>query len=150
MINNQEILLNTVEDALAAWNRKDAKAFSEYFVEDAEFTDVVGQLMSTRTEIERLHHQPFSTVLKNAQLETKEIRVKKIRSDVASVDVKWETTGHTKPDGTPLPPRYGLLHLVVIEDPATPSQSNQWRIAVAHNVDYTATYGSQDAREVAK
>jgi len=145
MIKNQEMLLNTVEDALAAWNRKDAKAFSEYFVEEAEFTDVVGQLMSTRTEIERLHRQAFSTVLKNAQLETKEIRVKAIWLDVASVDVKWETTGHTKPDGTLLPPRHGLLHLVVIEDHATPSQSNQWRIAVAHNADYTATYSAGDS-----
>jgi len=95
MIDNQALLLKTVEDALAAWNRKDAKAFSEYFTENAEFTDVVGQLMPNRAEIERLQTQPFITVLKKAQLETKEIRVKAIRSDVASVDIKWETTRHT-------------------------------------------------------
>lgn len=73
MINNQSMLVST-------------KAFSEYFTEDAEFTDVVGQLMPNRTEIERLHIQPFTTVLKNAHLQTKEIRVKAIRSDVASVE----------------------------------------------------------------
>ncbi|MBW4694247.1 MAG: SgcJ/EcaC family oxidoreductase [Lyngbya sp. HA4199-MV5] len=116
MINNQSKLISTVEDALVAWNRKDAEVFSEYFTDDAEFTDVVGQRMTGRTEIERLHAQPFSTVLKNAQLQTKEIRIKAVRSDVASVDVAWETMGHTKPDGSPIPPRHGLLHLVVVEN----------------------------------
>ncbi|WP_162182900.1 YybH family protein [Neosynechococcus sphagnicola] len=152
MIDNQALLLKTVEDALAAWNRKDVKAFSEYFTENAEFTDVVGQLMPNRAEIERLHTQPFTTVLKKAQLETKEIRVKAIRSDVASVDIKWETTGHTKPDGTLLPSRYGLLHLVAVEtgDCAISKQEMCSKFAVAHNVDYTATYRAREAKAVAK
>jgi len=152
MVGNQEMLLDTIEAALTAWNSKDAKKFSEYFTEDAEFTDVVGQLMPNRTEIERLHIQPFSTVLKNAHLQTQEIRVKEIRADVASVDIRWTTTGHEKPDGTPLPQRHGLLHLIAVgsADRTASSQKNHWQIAVGHNVDYTSTYGFQDAKAVAQ
>lgn len=152
MIDDQEALLNTLKAALAAWNSKDAKQFSEYFAEDAEFTDVVGQVMLNRTEIERLHIQPFSTILKNANLQTQEIRVKEIRTDVASVDIRWTTTGHRKPDGTPLPQRHGLLHLIAVRRNGYTASSpeNDWQIMVAHNVDYTSTYGFQDAKEMAK
>lgn len=45
MADDQETLLDTIKAALAAWNFKDAKKFSEYFTKDAEFTDVVGQVM---------------------------------------------------------------------------------------------------------
>lgn len=141
---NQAVVEKVVTDALTAWNQKDPKAFASFFAEDAEFTDVVGQLMLGRSEIERLHVPPLTTVLKHAHLQAQELRMKAIRPDVVSVDVKWETTGHTKPDGTPLPPRHGLLHLIVAEN------GEQWEIAVAHNADYTATYGFQDAAKVAQ
>lgn len=143
-IADQEAVEQVVVAALAAWNRKNAGEFASVFIEDAEFTDVVGQLMPGRAEIERLHIPPLTTVLKNAHLHMQEMRIKAIRPDVASVDVKWETTGHTKPDGSPLPPRYGLLHFVIVKD------ENKWAVAVAHNADYTATYGFQDAAKVAQ
>lgn len=140
--SDKESVQSLVVEALEAWNRKDAKAFSEYFIEDAEFTDVVGPLMPRSSEIERLHIPPLSTVLKKAHLQVQELRIKAIRHDVVSVDVRWETTGHTKPDGTPLPPRHGLLHLIVIES------EKKWKITIAHNADYTATFGFQDAAKV--
>lgn len=143
-ITDQEAIEEVVVAALVAWNHKNAGEFASFFTKDAEFTDVVGQLMLGRAEIERLHTFPFTTVLKNAHLHMKKTKIKTIRPDVASIDVKWETTGHTKPDGSPLPPRYGLLHFVVVKD------GDNWAVAVAHNADYTATYGFQDAAKVAQ
>lgn len=98
-LKDQKVVETVVTEVLVAWNREGARAFSSYFTEDAEFTDV-GQLMPGCSEIERLHNIPFTTVLKEAHLELKETKVKATRPDIVSVGVSWETTGHTKPDGT--------------------------------------------------
>jgi uncharacterized protein (TIGR02246 family) len=124
-----------------AWNLKGPAKFGTFFTEDAHFTDVTGQLMEGRDGIERGHVPPWSTILREATLTADSIGVRQLRPDVAVVDLRWTTAGHKTPDGKPLPPRKGMMHVVMIQHDGT------WLVASSCNADYTAAYKRGDAGE---
>jgi uncharacterized protein (TIGR02246 family) len=112
-----------------AWNRHDAHAFAAAFAEDADFTNVFGMVQSGRAGIEAAHAPIFKTMFKDSHLSVTETRVRLIRPDVASVDVKWKMTGARDPLGNPWPEREGLLNWIVTR------HGNAWLIDVSHNMD---------------
>lgn len=127
-----------VEKLTSAWNKHNEKDLARLFRENGEFTDVSGQLMQGRAEIERLHRHPFTTTLKHAILTIKDIRITWITATSASVDIHWITTGHQTPAEQPLPTRNGLMNLIVVQE------DEQWLIAIGHSFDFTATYRRSD------
>jgi uncharacterized protein (TIGR02246 family) len=122
-----------IEDIAArlaeAWNRHDARALALVFAEDADFTNVFGMVANGRAAIEALHAPLFKTIFKDSHLSVTEVRVRLIRPDVASVDVKWKMTGARDPHGKPWPKREGLLNWIATEHDAG------WLIDVSHNMD---------------
>jgi uncharacterized protein (TIGR02246 family) len=131
--------INTlIEKFTIAWNRHDAKEFAELFVDDGEWTDVLGQHVKGKQQIEKLHEYPFESVLKDATLIIISIRNRLITKDIFAIDVEWKTTGNKTPDGKSIPARKGLLDLIAtIEGSST-------RIILGHNVDYTTAYSRSD------
>ncbi|GHO83530.1 SgcJ/EcaC family oxidoreductase [Dictyobacter formicarum] len=121
-----------------AWNSHNEKDLAKLFREDGEFTDVSGQLMRGRAEIEQLHQHPFTTTLKHAILSIKDVRITWITPTSASVDVHWTTTGHQTPAEQSLPARNGLMNLIIVQE------QDQWLIAIGHSFDFTATYRRSD------
>ncbi len=127
-----------IEKFTIAWNRHDAKEFAELFVEDGEWTDILGQHVKGKDQIEKLHEYPFKSVLKDATLTILTIRNRFITKDIFAIDLEWKTTGNKTPDGKPIPDRNGLLDLIVtLERGIT-------RIILGHNVDYTKAYSRSD------
>jgi uncharacterized protein (TIGR02246 family) len=122
-----------IEDIAAklveAWNRRDAHALAAIFAEDADFTNVFGMLAEGRAAIAALHAPLFKTIFKDSRLSVTETRVRLIRPDVASVDVKWTMTGARDPHGNPWPEREGLLNWIVTD------HDGAWLIDVSHNMD---------------
>jgi uncharacterized protein (TIGR02246 family) len=112
-----------------AWNRHDAGAFAAAFAKDAEFSNVFGMVQKGRAAIEAAHAPIFKTMFKDSQLAVKETRVRLIRPDVASVDVRWTMTGARDPHGNPWPEREGLLNWIVTD------HGGSWLIDVSHNMD---------------
>lgn len=112
-----------------AWNCHDAQAFAAAFADDAEFTNVFGMVQKGRAGIEAAHAPIFKTMFKDSRLSVVETRVRLIRPDVASVDVKWTMTGARDPHGNPWPQREGLLNWIVTDHGST------WLIDVSHNMD---------------
>jgi uncharacterized protein (TIGR02246 family) len=122
-----------IERLTAAWNNHDAGAFSLEFAEDADFTNVFGQNAHGRSEIEGFHTLIFSTVFKDSYLSSKEMTVRFINPDFAAVDIKWEMSGATDPQGNPWPDRKGLLNLI------TKHENGLWSILIMHNMDLPTT-----------
>ena len=112
-----------------AWNRYDARALASVFAEDADFTNVFGMVAKGRAAIEALHAPLFKTMFKESRLTVTETRVRLIRPDVASVDVKWTMTGARDPHGNPWPERVGLLNWIATR------HGERWLIDVSHNMD---------------
>ena len=123
------------------WNNHDPKEFAELFVDDGEWTDVLGQHVKGKEQIKKLHEYPFNTVLKDATLTVISVRNRFIRDDIVAIDVEWKTTGNKTPDGKPIPNRSGLLDLIVT------LQGDKMRLILGHNVDYTTAYYRIDLKD---
>ena len=119
----------TLSGIVGAWNRHDANAFSLAFVEDADFTNVLGMSAHGRTEIEKFHAPMFATNFKDSHLTMTDSKIRFITPDVAAVDVWWELIGAKTRDGKEIPMRKGLLNSIMTRS------SGQWLITVMHNMD---------------
>ena len=131
--------INTlIERFTNVWNKHDPKEFAELFVDDGEWTDVLGQHVKGKEQIKKLHEYPFNTVLKDATLTVISVRSRSIRDDIVAIDVEWKTTGNKTPDGKSIPNRNGLLDLIVT------LQGDNTKIILGHNVDYTTAYSRSE------
>jgi uncharacterized protein (TIGR02246 family) len=128
----------------AAWNRHDARAFTEAFAEDADFTNVFGMAVRGRAAIEALHAPLFKTMFTDSHLTALGTRVRMIRPDVAAVDVKWTMTGARDPHGKPWPERAGLLNWIATQ------HGERWLIDVSHNMDLPSADLAKAQAELSK
>jgi uncharacterized protein (TIGR02246 family) len=85
-----------------------------------------------RSRIEEFHAPLFATIFKNSHQTFTDIKIRPVRADVAAVDVHWDLTGATDPQGNPRPLRQGLLSFVMAKN------DGKWQIVVMHNLDLTA------------
>ena len=127
-----------IENFTIAWNRHNAKEFAELFVNDGEWTDVLGQHVKGQEQIEKLHEYPFKSVLKDATLTIISIRNRFLAKDIFAIDAEWKTTGNKTPAGKSIPDRIGLLDLIAT------LEGGKTRIILGHNVDYTTAYSRND------
>jgi uncharacterized protein (TIGR02246 family) len=130
-VDTQQIhgVMNAFVDA---WNRHDAKAFAAVFAEDADFTNWRGMGATGRSRIEEFHAPLFATIFKNSHQTFTDIKIRPVRADVAAVDVHWDLSGTTDPQGNARPLRQGILSFVMAKN------DGKWQIEVMHNLDLTA------------
>jgi len=114
---------------IETWNAHDMKAFAALYADDAEFVNVYGMWWTGRERIQAEHQATHATVFRESHLSAREMRVKFLRPDVASLHMRWDLSGLALPNGQPLPDRKGILVYVLVKD------SGQWRIAVGQNTD---------------
>jgi uncharacterized protein (TIGR02246 family) len=124
---SEQRIRKLVAEFTGAWNKHDARAFAASFAEDADFTNVNGMSAHGRTAIEEFHAARFATTFKNSNLTAKDVAIRFITRQVASVDVHWEMTGAVDSTGATLPLRTGLLNFVLA------GHDDRWSIAVMHN-----------------
>ncbi|HNB26289.1 MAG TPA: SgcJ/EcaC family oxidoreductase [Alphaproteobacteria bacterium] len=118
-----------VQRLVSAWNAHDPQAFAAAFAEDAEFTNVFGMVQRGRAGIEAAHTPIFKTMFRDSTLAVIETRLRRIRPDVAAVDVRWKMAGARDPMGNPWPEREGILNWILT------LHGDDWLIDVSHNMD---------------
>ena len=111
------------------WNMHNAKIFSGFFAEDADFTNVMGLTRHGRTAIEELHAPNFVGIWAASTLTITEKKTRFIKPDVAAVDARWQLSGLKKQDGSDSPVRYGLLSFIMTKE------KDDWLVSVMHNMD---------------
>ena len=130
--DDQKAIRGLMDHFMDAWNRHDAYAFAMVFAEDADFTNVRGVGATGRSKIEEFHAPMFATIFRNSQQTYTDVKVRFVRTDVATVDVSWEMTGVLDAQGSAIPNRRGLLNFVMTKN------ADHWYIIVMHNQDLTA------------
>ena len=125
----EEGIRKLVDSFVDAWNRHDVHAFAAVFAEDADFTNVRGVGAHGRAAVEEFHAPSFSTLFKSSRQTAKNIQIRFLTPDIASVDIRWEMTGAVGPDGAPIPLREGLLNWSVTR------KESRWLILIMHNQD---------------
>ena len=120
-------VLQLVDEMQKSWNAHDAKAYTESFAEDAEFTTVFGNVNRGKKTIEEGHAFVFTRMFKNSRVTIRDTAVRFIKPGVVSVHIRWSMTGATQPDGTPWKERKGILAWIVV------NQNQRWEIVEAIN-----------------
>src|SRR4030095_17079678 len=101
--NQDEIAIRKVVTNFETdFNGKDAKGIANYWAEDGDFLNYFGILLHGRQEIQKYHQDIFVKYYGNAQNKLFEPVIRFLKPDVAAVDVKWEMSNATTPDGKPL------------------------------------------------
>ena len=117
------------ERFITLWNEHDVHAMSALFSEHAQFVNVVGIWWKNRGDIEAAHQATHRTLFKDSVLTGRLASLRWLRTDVAAVHLAWELKGARDPEGSPLPPRKGILLLVWTRE------SGSFQVQVAQNTD---------------
>ena len=128
-MSDEEVVRAVGMRVIETWNAHDMKAFAALFAHDAEFVNVYGMWWTGRERIQAEHEATHATIFRRSRLSAREIRVKFLRQDVASLHMRWDLSGLALPDGQPLPDRKGVLACVLVND------GGPWLIAVGQNTE---------------
>lgn len=116
----------------AAWNRHDMRDYAALFAEDADCITAIGTRWRGRDEIERAMAQHHATVFRATRLTNRDVAVRFLAADIALAHITWGLEGMLNRAGETLPPREGMITLVVRRG------SDGWRIASFQNTDKAA------------
>lgn len=124
-----------LEKFITHWNEKNIDCLVDLFTDNAEFTDIAGQVAVGKQEIKKQHEYPFSTTMKKAVLKLHGIYARALTNDMVIVTTKWNTEHNLMPDGQPAPDREGIMQII-----AKGTKDTGYKIQLVHNTDLTGTY----------
>jgi uncharacterized protein (TIGR02246 family) len=112
-----------------AWNRHDIKALSALVAEDVRFVNVAGNVLNGRDEFEKLQTRTHATQFKDSVRTVTGTDIKFLTPDIAVAHVRWGMKGDKDADGTPRPPRDGVMMQVLVK------RSGAWTIVAVQNTN---------------
>ena len=124
---DEEAIRKVIAGTTDAFNRHDAKAFTNFYTPDAELVTVRGERMKGAAEIERGLAAIFATRAKVVTLTTLDTTVRFIRPDVAVAHVTNELRGLASPEGEQLPAHRELSIRVLVKE------RGRWLVTAFHN-----------------
>jgi len=97
--NGESALLRLIAKQAEAWNRHDARAWSEPFLPQAEFVNILGMLLEGRAQIEKRHAELFNGIFSKSRVVVTPRKILSLGATSALVE-----TIHELRDFTRLPP----------------------------------------------
>jgi len=124
-VKSQQAIRDLYTEFVTAWNKHDVAAMASRWAIDGDQVEPDGQVAKGRDEVTALLTRQHGTVFKNTTLTLTVKSVWMISDTVALVDGTYELSGALLPDGTPIPPRKGMLTSVLMQE------KNTWAIAAS-------------------
>jgi uncharacterized protein (TIGR02246 family) len=112
-----------------AWNRHDIKALGALVAEDIRFVNVAGNVLNGRDEFEKLQTRTHATQFKDSVRTVTGTDIKFLTPEIAVAHVQWGMKGDKDADGTPRPPRNGVMMQVLVK------RSGAWIIVAVQNTN---------------
>ena len=112
-----------------AWNRHDIKALSALVADDVRFVNVAGDVLNGRDEFEKLQTRTHATQFKDSVRTVTGTDIKFLSADIAVAYVRWGMRGDKDADGTPRPPRNGVMMQVLVK------RGGAWTIVAVQNTN---------------
>jgi uncharacterized protein (TIGR02246 family) len=91
-----------------AWNKHDAKAYSNLFADDGDVVNVLGWWWKGREQIRSKLSDAFQFVFRESVLTITDVHVRVLDPTVAVAHVSWTMEGAKVPPGAPAPPNRGI------------------------------------------
>ena len=123
-IDTERIVSDLVSELERAWNAGDGAAFGRPFADDADFVNIRGEHVRTRTVIANGHQGIFNTIYKGSAVRYHVSNARAIAPEVLVAHVKSTLQA---PAGPLAGEHSSLFTLVLVQDRA------EWRIAAFHN-----------------
>ena len=117
------------------FSRHDAHGVAMTFAEDADFTNMNGRHSHGRNDIEHWFAGLFLGNLKDSQRTDTVKSIRFFSPELAAVDADTVITGTHAPDGLELPPRKGLMIVMMTKE------NGHWYIATFHEAEYPPPRG---------
>ncbi len=119
-----------VEAFVEAWNKTDADALANLFVDDADFVNVVGMWWTNRSQIRYNHAYGFRHMFPDTTLTPLKVKVRYLGDDAAVLHALCLLKGQALPTGGRGGDRTAVLSFTVVR------QSNdKWLAVSAQNTD---------------
>lgn len=113
-----------------SFSRHDAHAASLAFAEDADFTNMRGVHRHGRMEIEDWLASLFKDALQNARRTDTVRNIRYFTPELAAVDADTIITGTKAADGSEVPPRKGMMIVVMSK------RNGRWLISDFHEAEF--------------
>lgn len=112
-----------------AWAKHDGHELAKIMADDVDFVTVATVYLHGRPDFEKFHARLLSGRFKDSTLTTLENTMRFLRPDMAVVHWSWRIAGDKNPDGTPRPPRFGMMTMVAEK------RGDAWPVIVAQNTN---------------
>jgi len=112
-----------------AWNRHDIKALGALVAEDVRFVNVAGNVLNGRDEFAKLQTRTHARQFKDSVRTVTGTDIKFLTGDIAVAHVRWGMKGDKDADGTPRPPRNGVMMQVLVK------RGDAWTIVAVQNTN---------------
>jgi uncharacterized protein (TIGR02246 family) len=126
---DEEAVWKLPQEFCEAWAKHDGHELAKIMAEDVDFVTVAAVYLHGRADFEKFHVRLLSGRFKDSTLTLLETTARFLRSDMAVVHWSWKIVGDKNFDGTPRPPRFGMMTMVAQK------QSGTWRVVVAQNTN---------------
>lgn len=111
------------------WAKHDGHELAKIMAADAEFVTVATVYLHGRSDIEKFHARLLSGRFKESTVTPLDTTVRFLRSDMGVVHWSSKIEGDKDFDGTPRPPRFGMMTMV------PEKRSSTWQVVVVQNTN---------------
>ena len=121
-------VIKAIERFRISLGKGDARAFADLFALDADFTNVVDSSIHGRENIYSHHVNVFKNRPLTRKNNVNSYRIRFLRLDIASVEIRWDNIHSMGADGTTLSDRDGVWISVMTKE------NGEWYFKVVRNV----------------
>jgi len=126
--NDSVGVIKVIEEFRVSLGKGDARAFADLFALDADFTNVIDSSIHGRENIYIHHVNVFKNRPSTRKNNVNSYRIRFLRPDIASVEIRWDNIHSMGADGTTLPDRDGVWIAVMSKE------NGEWYFKVVRNV----------------
>ena len=126
--NDSVGVIKVIEGFRVSLGKGDARAFADLFALDADFTNVIDSSIHGRENIYIHHVNVFKNRPPTRKNNVNSYRIRFLRPDLASVEIRWDNIHSMGPDGTTLPNRDGVWISVMTKE------NGEWHFKIVRNV----------------
>jgi uncharacterized protein (TIGR02246 family) len=126
---NEEAVRKLPQSFCDAWAKHDGHELAKIMADDVDFVTVATVYLHGRADFEKFHTRLLSGRFKDSTITPLETTARFLRPDMAVVHWSWKIEGDKNFDGTPRPPRFGMMAMVAQK------RGGSWQVVVAQNTN---------------
>src|SRR4029453_5826170 len=127
--NDEDAVRKLPQAFCNAWAKHDGHELAKIMAEDVDFVTVATVYLHGRADFEKFHVRLLNGRFKDSTITPLETTIHFLHPEMAVVHWTWRIDGDKAFDGTPRPPRFGMMTMVAEK------RDGVWQVVVAQNTN---------------